>query len=177
MAMLGQRGFGGDGAHLRRSILELAPLELDCMNALWSVGEGTVRQIQELMAATRPRAYTTIMTILDRLAQKGVVAREKSGRAYLYRANLTAEQARAHAVERIVNGFFEGSRQALAAQLAGAPMVVKSAAPLRVILPAAIPRAERSAGAQETVVVASVSAAREALAAPDAEESLDAALL
>jgi predicted transcriptional regulator len=150
MAMLGERGFGGDGAHLRRSILELAPLELDCMNALWSVGEGTVRQIQGLMAATRPRAYTTIMTILDRLAQKGVVARQKSGRAYLYRANLTAEQARAHAVERIVNGFFEGSRQALAAQLAGA---------------------------QGKVVVVSDSAAREAAAAPTAEESLDAALL
>ncbi|MGB6198308.1 MAG: BlaI/MecI/CopY family transcriptional regulator, partial [Candidatus Acidiferrales bacterium] len=82
-------------AHLRRSILELAPLELDCMNALWSVSEGTVRQIQQLMVATRPRAYTTIMTILDRLAQKGVVARQKTGRAYIYRPNLTAEQARA----------------------------------------------------------------------------------
>jgi BlaI family transcriptional regulator, penicillinase repressor len=107
----------GPGVHLRRSILELAPLELDCMNALWSVGEGTVRQIQQLMATTRPRAYTTIMTILDRLAQKGIVSREKTGRAYLYRPQLTAEQARAHAVARIVDGFFEGSARALAAQL------------------------------------------------------------
>jgi hypothetical protein len=111
------------------------------------------------------------------LAQKGVVAREKSGRAYLYRANLTAEQARAHAVERIVNGFFEGSAQALAAQLSGAPMAVKSTAPVRVVLPAAVPRAERSAGAQEKVVMVSASAAREAAAATPAEESLDAALL
>jgi BlaI family transcriptional regulator, penicillinase repressor len=120
VAVLGDRGASGDAPHLRRSILELAPLELECMNALWSIGEGTVRQIQELMIVSRPRAYTTIMTILDRLAQKGVVARQKAGRAYLYRPNLTAEQARAHAVERIVNGFFEGSTQALMAQLSGA---------------------------------------------------------
>jgi predicted transcriptional regulator len=158
--------------HLRRSILELAPLELDCMNALWSVGEGTVRQIRQLIAATRPRAYTTIMTILDRLAQKGVVARQKSGRAYMYRPNLTAEQARAHAVERIVDGFFEGSTQALAAQLAGSP-AAKSAAPLRIVLPASGTRAEQVSGAERK------SAATPSATAPDAppEPAMDAALL
>ncbi|MFY9583614.1 MAG: BlaI/MecI/CopY family transcriptional regulator [Candidatus Acidiferrales bacterium] len=103
----------------RKSILELAPLELDCMNTLWPLGEGTVREIQQRLAPSRPRAYTTIMTIMDRLAHKGVVARHKVGRAYLYRPNLTADQARAHAVERVVEGFFEGSAEALAAHLAG----------------------------------------------------------
>jgi predicted transcriptional regulator len=171
MAMLSDRGVAGDGLQLRRSILELAPLELDCMNALWSIGEGTVRQIQQLMIATRPRAYTTIMTILDRLAQKGVVARQKAGRAYLYRPNLTAEQARAHAIERIVAGFFEGSTQALVAQLAGAP-VAKSAAPLGVVLPAA-PRAARPADTPRKSVAAPPASAPES----SAEPALDAALL
>ncbi|MBI3670482.1 MAG: BlaI/MecI/CopY family transcriptional regulator [Acidobacteria bacterium] len=101
----------------RKSILDLAPLELDCMNTLWPLGEGTVRQIQQALAASRPRAYTTIMTIMDRLAHKGVVARHKVGRAYVYRANLSAEEARAHAVEQVVDGFFEGSAEALAAHL------------------------------------------------------------
>ncbi|MGB6429171.1 MAG: BlaI/MecI/CopY family transcriptional regulator [Candidatus Acidiferrales bacterium] len=166
------RRVAGNAPHVRRSILELAPLELDCMNALWSAGEGTVRQIQQLMASTRPRAYTTIMTILDRLAQKGVVARQKSGRAYMYRPNLTAEQARAHAVERIVDGFFEGSTQALAAQLAGAPSA-RLAAPIGIVLPATAPRAERVAGAQRK------SSATPSATAPDAssEPALDAALL
>ncbi len=103
----------------RKSILELAPLELDCMNTLWPLGEGTVREIQQRLAHSRPRAYTTIMTIMDRLAQKGVVTRHKVGRAYLYRPNLTADQARTHAVEQVVEGFFEGSAEALAAHLAG----------------------------------------------------------
>ena len=103
----------------RKSILDLAPLELDCMNTLWPLGEGTVRQIQQCLAPYRPRAYTTIMTILDRLAHKCIVTRRKVGRAYLYRPNLSAQEARAHAVEQVVESFFAGSPEALAAHLAG----------------------------------------------------------
>ncbi len=55
---------------------------------------------------------------MDRLAQKGIVTRRKVGRAYLYRANLSADEARAKAVEKIVAGFFDGSADALAAHLA-----------------------------------------------------------
>src|SRR5579864_8002246 len=102
---------------VRRSILDLAPLELECMNALWRLGQATVRDIHAALAATRPRAYTTIMTILDRLAQKGVVERKKSGRAWLYKANLSADQARTHAVARLVDGFFQGSTEALASHI------------------------------------------------------------
>lgn len=88
------------------------------MNTLWPIGEATVREIRELLADRRPRAYTTIMTIMDRLAHKGVVERRKSGRAYVYRANLTAEDARAKAVAQIVKNYFGGSEEALLAQLA-----------------------------------------------------------
>jgi predicted transcriptional regulator len=103
----------------RHAILDLAPLELDCMNALWPSGEATVREIQQALRATRPRAYTTIMTILDRLAQKGVVQRRKAGRAWVYRANLSTDEARSQAVSQVVQGFFGGSADALASHLAG----------------------------------------------------------
>ena len=102
---------------IRRSILDLAPLELDCMNVLWRLGKATVRDIHAALATTRPRAYTTIMTILDRLTQKGVVERQKAGRAWLYKANLSADQARTHAVARLVEGFFQGSTEALASHI------------------------------------------------------------
>jgi predicted transcriptional regulator len=101
----------------RRSVLDLAPLELDCMNTLWPMGEGTVREIRDRLAERRPRAYTTIMTIMSRLARKGVVERRKVGRAYFYRANLTAEEARAQALRQVVENFFGGSVEALLAQL------------------------------------------------------------
>lgn len=103
----------------RHSILDLAPLELDCMNALWPSGEATVRQIQEALRPIRPRAYTTIMTILDRLAQKGIVQRRKAGRAWVYRPSVSADQARTHAVSQVVDGFFGGSTGALASHLSG----------------------------------------------------------
>ena len=120
----------------RRSILDLAPFELDCMNALWPLGEATVKQVQESLMARRPRAYTTIMTILDRLAQKGIVSRRKVGRAYMYRASLQAAEAQQSAVQHLVAGFFGGSREALAAHLKGA-LVALPARPARI--PAVIP--------------------------------------
>lgn len=101
----------------RHSILDLAPLELECISVLWAVGEGTVRDIYQRLAISRPRAYTTVLTIMDRLARKGMVVRRKSGRAFLYQAKLSVEEARAKAVEQIVQGFFAGSPEALAAHL------------------------------------------------------------
>ena len=101
----------------RRSLLDLAPLELDCMNTLWPIGEGTVREIRDQLAPRRPRAYTTIMTIMDRLARKGIVERRKKGRAYIYRPTLSVEDARAHALGQIVESFFGGSREIAAAYL------------------------------------------------------------
>jgi predicted transcriptional regulator len=102
----------------RHSILDLAPLELECMSALWPLGEGTVRDIHRRLAAARPRAYTTIMTIMDRLAHKGVVTRRRVGRAYRYQPNLSVNEARMSAIEKIVAGFFDGSSEALLAHLA-----------------------------------------------------------
>jgi predicted transcriptional regulator len=104
----------------RRSLLDLAPLELDCMNTLWPIGEATVREIREQLSSRRARAYTTIMTIMDRLARKGIVERKKAGRAYIYRPRLSAEEARTHALAQVLDNFFGGSKEALLAHLDGA---------------------------------------------------------
>ncbi len=112
----------------RRRLLDLAPLELDCMNTLWPIGQATVREIRDLLATRRPRAYTTIMTIMDRLARKGVVERVKTGRAYVYRPRLTAEEARSQAVGQVLENFFGGSKEALLAHVAGSPSVRRAAA-------------------------------------------------
>jgi predicted transcriptional regulator len=96
------------------------------MSALWPLSEGTVRDIHRQLTASRPRAYTTIMTIMDRLAQKGIVTRRKVGRAYRYQPNLSADEARMSAVEKIVTGFFDGSADALAAHLVSAAGTTRS---------------------------------------------------
>lgn len=104
-------------ARLRKSLLDLAPLELDCMSRLWQLGEATVREIRDNLANTRPRAYTTILTIMDRLAQKGFVTRRKMGRAFLYLPSVSLDEARGRALSRVVEHFFEGSYETLASYL------------------------------------------------------------
>ncbi len=109
------------------------------MNTLWPLGEATVRDIRDALAHRRPRAYTTIMTIMDRLARKGVVERRKSGRAYLYRARLTADEARAQALTQLIDNFFSGSKDSLLAQLqAAAPQ--STAKPLSPSWPQRLPQ-------------------------------------
>ena len=103
---------GNSGAR-KRKILELAPLELDCMTALWRLQEGTVRDIRDALSERRPRAYTTIMTIMDRLARKQIVSRHRSGRAWRYQAKLSSQEARAHAIAQVVESFFGGSTEEL----------------------------------------------------------------
>lgn len=106
----------------RRAVLDLAPLELDCMNTLWPMGECTVRDIRDRLAERRPRAYTTIMTIMDRLARKGIVERHKVGRAYVYRPNLSAADARSQALAQVIENFFGGSKEGLLNHLNGSPV-------------------------------------------------------
>ncbi len=89
----------------------LPQLELECMKVLWLNPEATVAQVRQ--ALERPLAYTTVMTVLDRMAAKGVVARRKKGRAYLYVALLDREAARGEAVERLLANLFENDRGAL----------------------------------------------------------------
>jgi predicted transcriptional regulator len=122
----------------RHSILDLAPLELECLSVLWPLGEGTVRDIHRALAGSKPRAYTTVMTIMDRLEQKGIVARRKVGRAFLYLPKLSAEEARLKAVEKIVEGFFNGSPEALVAHLSDRGNVAAEAAPAPARVPAPI---------------------------------------
>jgi predicted transcriptional regulator len=65
----------------------LGNLEREVMEHVWSVGEPvTVREVHEALARRRDLAYTTVMTVLDRLAKKDIVRRVRDGRAYRYAA-------------------------------------------------------------------------------------------
>ena len=68
----------------------LGPLEIAVMEILWTSGEANVRDVIDRLG--RPLAYTTVMTTLDRLYKKGLLARRKSERAFIYSAALTREE-------------------------------------------------------------------------------------
>jgi len=97
------------------------PLELLCLNALWSIQEGNVKDVQQLVARKRALAYTTIMTVLDRLVRKGLLARRKVGRAFVYVPQTGRDAMRRTALRELLDGFFDGSEQELARFLAAQP--------------------------------------------------------
>jgi predicted transcriptional regulator len=89
------------------------PLELLCLRALWTLGEGNVKAVQQIVAESRPLAYTTIMTVLERLVRKGMLTRRKVGRSFAYAPQATRETARRAAVRELLDGYFDGSEAAL----------------------------------------------------------------
>ncbi len=89
------------------------PLELLCLRALWTLREGNVRQVRTLVAQSRPLAYTTIMTVLDRLVRKGKLTRRKAGRLFIYSPEASRDAMRRAAIRELVEGFFDGSLEEL----------------------------------------------------------------
>ena len=95
------------------------PLELLCLKALWTLQEGNVKDVQQVVAQTRPLAYTTIMTVLDRLVRKGKLARRKVGRAFVYQPQTSRDVMRRAAIRELLEGFFDGSEEDLLTFLRG----------------------------------------------------------
>jgi len=93
------------------------PLELECLKVLWALGEANVRQVVQALAPRRILAYTTVMTVLDRLARKRAVERRKAGRSFVYSPLLTRETLRRLAVKELVESLFAGSEDELAGYL------------------------------------------------------------
>jgi BlaI family transcriptional regulator, penicillinase repressor len=90
------------------------PLEMLCLKALWQLGEGNVSAVQRIVAESKPLAYTTIMTVLDRLARRNIVSRQKSGRAFIYAPRISKDSIRRLALKEFVDCFFDGSEEKLA---------------------------------------------------------------
>jgi predicted transcriptional regulator len=82
------------------------------------MGESNVRTVQQALAASRPLAYTTVMTMLERLARKQLVGRRKTGRHFVYAALVERDEVRRHAVRNLVDSLFDASPQQLLAFLA-----------------------------------------------------------
>lgn len=81
------------------------------MEQLWSAPEPvTVREVHERLAGPRELAYTTVMTVLDRLAKKGLASRDRDGKAWRYRAAAAREDLVADLMRDALDG--AGDRQA-----------------------------------------------------------------
>lgn len=83
----------------------LGELERVVMEQLWAASDAlTVREVHEQLAASRDLAYTTVMTVLDRLAKKGLTERERDGKAWRYRAAAPREELVADLMRDALDG-------------------------------------------------------------------------
>ena len=89
--------------------------ELDAMAVLWEHGPSTVAEVRDRIADDL--AYTTVLTILRTLEDKGYVGHEEEGRAYRYFPTVAREEAGTSALRRLVGKIFAGSPELLLTQL------------------------------------------------------------
>jgi predicted transcriptional regulator len=89
-AVVPRRGFG--------------ELEQAIMEVVWAAdGPVTGREVVDALARSRPVAYTTVLTVMDRLARKGLLAKQPAGRAHTYRARQSREAYTAGLMARMLD--------------------------------------------------------------------------
>lgn len=91
------------------------PRELAVMSILWRLGSATVGDVRD--ALDEELAYTSVLSALQTLEEKGYVRHEPEGRAYRYFPTVEAERAGGSALARIRDAIFDGSVERMFAQL------------------------------------------------------------
>lgn len=98
----------------------LTPAEFEIMEVLWqSSNPRSVAEVLDVILHTREVAYTTVMTLLDKMARKGSVARSKRGKAYLYAPRVRRPEVLQFLVQEFAGLYFEEGETGLRRFLAG----------------------------------------------------------
>lgn len=94
-------------------------LQLQIMTALWRIGSGSVDDVRAAMPPRYRSAYTTAQTVLNRLVDRGLLARRREGRTMIYRPKITEAEYLSRSIQRTLSGASADARQAALAQLIG----------------------------------------------------------
>ena len=93
------------------------PNELEVLQVIWARGPCTVRQVMNVLNSTRRRAYTSVMSLMTVMAEKGLLKREPKGRAFVYKTRATRSKTLAAMVADLLGRAFDGSASAMVAHL------------------------------------------------------------
>ena len=86
---------------------------MEVLHLVWELGEATVNDVRDRILEDRDVAYTTIMTVMKNLAEKGYLTYEKDGRTYVYEPARPPEEVRYSLLTELMGKVFEGSASAL----------------------------------------------------------------
>jgi BlaI family penicillinase repressor len=87
--------------------------ELHIMKVVWELGNATVKEVCDTMTQTKQVAYTTILTLMGILEEKGALNHTRAGRAFVYSPVLSRQHATRNQVRDVVHRFFDGRPEAL----------------------------------------------------------------
>jgi predicted transcriptional regulator len=102
---------------MRRPSLTLTSAELEIMNIVWELGRATVRDVYERLRERRKVAYTSVMTFMKILEQKGYLKKRLADRAYLYQPARPRRQVVGAMVRDFVERVFQGAAKPLLVHL------------------------------------------------------------
>ena len=89
------------------------PAELEVLQVIWEQGPSTVRQVMNALNQERPRAYTSVMSLMNVMVEKGLLATKPKGRAFVYSARVSQAGTQSEIVKDLLNRVFDGSASAL----------------------------------------------------------------
>jgi predicted transcriptional regulator len=94
--------------------------ELEILGVLWETGPATVRQVHEALEARRGAGYTTVLKLMQIMAEKGLLERDEAGRAHVYKPAWKREETQRQMVDDLLERAFGGSAaQLVMSALAG----------------------------------------------------------
>ena len=93
------------------------PSELEVLQTLWRRGPSTVRQVMRELNRDRRRAYTSVMSLMNVMAEKGLLSRKPKGRAFVYTTRQTRTKTLSSMVGDLLSRAFGGSASAMVAHL------------------------------------------------------------
>jgi len=102
---------------MRKKSRTLTEQELEIMKVVWDLGEATVRQVYEIERRDRQVAYTTTMTMMKILEEKGYLEKSLDGRAFLYRPTRAKSEVVGVMVDDFVERVFNGAAGSLVLNL------------------------------------------------------------
>lgn len=91
--------------------------ELEILRVLWQCGPATVREVHDVLCRNKPSTgYTTVLKLMQIMADKGLVVRDEKNRAHVYRARVPEEQTQRQLVGDLLDRVFGGSAPRLVMQ-------------------------------------------------------------
>ena len=87
------------------------------MGVVWQKKEATVQDVKDALEPNRKLAYTTVMTVMSRLAEKGMLNRRKEGRAYIYSPADSQERVAGSLLRSLIQRFYNGATASAIAHL------------------------------------------------------------